>query len=232
MRRPISLLLSLLILLLSSFSLVSCSTVTVGAAVTPAAAPTVTVATTGAYWDLVQQAQTAFTQADYEHALELARQAIGLNPNDNTSWEIYRQASIATAADDYLTNLPDQRYQLPVDVFIRDQVNHSKDWFIVDVRTPDEFAAGHVDGAINMPLNEFMRHLNELPSSKSASILLYCHTQKRATHALVILHELGYIKAYNLEGGYAAYEEWLKHNPTPTPGPTPTPEPGQPDFGC
>ena len=225
MRRTVALILPLLMLFLSGLSLTSCSTKR-GASVAPTAAPTAT----NAYWGLVQQAQTAFTQANYAQALALARQAAGINPDDNTSWEIYRQASIAVAADDYLTHLPDQRYQLPVDVFIRDRVDHSKEWFIVDVRTPDEFAAGHIDGALNAPLDQFMHHLDALPSSKSASILVYCHTQKRATHALVILHELGYIKAYNLEGGYAAYEDWLSHNPTP--GPTPTPEPEQPDFGC
>ncbi len=185
-----------------------------------------------AYWDLVKQAEEAYAQADFEQAMKLAREAAGLNPDDNTSWEIYRQASIAAAANDYLTNLPDHRYRLPVDVFVRDQVNKTKDWFIIDVREPDEFAAGYIEGAINIPLRELMKHLDELPNSKTAPILLYCHSQKRATHALVILHELGYSKAYNLEGGYAAYEEWIANNPKPTPGPTPTPAPDEPDFGC
>ncbi|NOX62817.1 MAG: hypothetical protein GXP42_12855 [Chloroflexi bacterium] len=185
-----------------------------------------------AYWDLVQQAEDAYARADFEQAMNLARQAASINPNDNTSWEIYRQAGVAAAADDYLSRLPTHRYRLPVDVFVRDQVNKSKDWFLIDVREPDEFAAGHIEGAINIPLRELMKRLNELPNSKTAPILLYCHSQKRATHALVILHELGYSKAYNLEGGYAAYETWIAQNPKPTPGPTPTPAPDEPDFGC
>lgn len=198
----------------------------------PAPAATPTVQDTSRYWDLVQQAQDAYAATDFAAAADLARQAAGLQPDENTAWEIYRQATIAQVGDEYLSDLPPHRYRLPVDVFLRDRVNKTKDWFIIDVREPEEYAAGHIEGAVNFPLREFMRHLNELPSSKTAPILLYCHTQKRATHVLVILHELGYIKAYNLEGGYAAYEEWIETQPLPTPGPTPTPAPEEPDYGC
>ncbi len=184
------------------------------------------------YWSLVGQAQEAMAAADYSAALDLSRQAISLSPEEATAWELYRQASIAAAGDEYLVTLPDHRYRLPVDVFVRDRVNHSQDWFVVDVRQPEEFAAGHIEGAVNIPLRELLKHLDELPGSKSAPILLYCHTQKRSTHAVVILHELGYLKAYHLEGGYAAYEEWMNSHPMPTPGPTPTPEPEEPDLGC
>ncbi len=199
-----------------------------------AAQPTPTSAATPAQdaYALISQARTAYNSAQFDKALELARQAAAVDPNNNTAWDLYRQASIAKAADDYLSTLPKHRYRLPVEVFIRDRVNHSKDWFVIDVREPDEYAAGHIEGAINIPLRELMKHLDELPNSKTAPILLYCHSQKRATHALVILHMLGYIKVYNLEGGYAAYVDWLQHNPTPTPGPTPTPAPEEPDFGC
>ncbi len=181
---------------------------------------------------LIAQARAAYRAADFEKALELARKAATADPGNNTAWDLYRQASIAQAANTYLSTLPKHRYRLPVEVFLRDRVNHTKDWFVIDVREPDEYAQGHIEGAINIPLRELMKHLDELPSSKTAPILLYCHSQKRATHALVILHELGYIKAYNLEGGYAAYVNWLRHNPTPTPGPTPTPAPEEPDYGC
>jgi rhodanese-related sulfurtransferase len=206
-----------------------------GASQLPAATgmtATPTPASGGNYWELVKQAQNAYADADYGTALDVARQAISLNPQDNTAWEIYTQATVAQAGDSYLNQLPDQRYQLPISVFVRDRVNQSRSWFIVDVRETDEFADGHIDGAINIPLREITKNLNKFPDSKSAPILLYCHSQKRATHALVILHELGYLKVFNLEGGYAAYEDWMNHNPLPTPGPTPTPGPDEPDFGC
>ncbi len=216
------------LLVIVVFALAACQTFQEAPATpTPTATPKVS-----EYWALVRQAQKAFARADYAEAMELARQAASLKPGDNTAWELYRQASVAQAADAYLSTLPPHRYRLPVEVFMRDKVNHTRDWFVIDVREPEEFAAGHIEGAINIPLRELMRHLDELPTSKTAFILVYCHSQKRATHALVILHEIGYVNAYNLQGGYAAYDEWLKHNPLPTPGPTPTPEPEEPDLGC
>ncbi len=218
-----------LILTAVVFMLAACG----GTAVTPTATPTVANSSASAdYWSLVQQAQNAYAAADYAGALKLAQQAIAANPTDPTALELYRQTAVAQAGDDYLTNLPAHRYRLPVDVFVRDEVNHSKDWFIVDVREPEEFAKGHIDGAINIPLHDLLKHLDELPSSKTAPILFYCHTQKRSTHAVVIMHELGFSKAYHLEGGYAAYEDWMSNNVVPTPGPTPTPGPDEPDFGC
>ncbi len=204
-----------------------------GVTITPTPAPTVVNSSASAdYWSLVQQAQNAYAAADYAGTLKLAQQAIAANPTDPTALELYRQTGIAQAGDDYLTNLPAHRYRLPVDVFVRDEVNHSKDWFIIDVREPDEFAKGHIDGAINIPLHDILKYLDELPNSKTAPILFYCHTQKRSTHAVVIMHELGYSKAYHLEGGYVAYEDWMSKNVVPTPGPTPTSGPDEPDFGC
>jgi rhodanese-related sulfurtransferase len=193
---------------------------------------TPTPAETGNYWGLVKEAQDAYAEANFGSAMDLARQAITTNPQDNTAWEIYNQAAIAQAGDSYLNGLPEQRYQLPIAIFVRDRVNESRSWFIVDVREADEYAAGHIDGAINIPLHKIVKNLDKFPNSKSAPILLYCHSQKRATHALVILHELGYLKVFNLEGGYAAYEDWMNNNPLPTPGPTPTPGPDEPDLGC
>lgn len=220
----IALMLTAVVLLLAACS---------GTATTPTPTPTVANSSANAdYWSLVQQAQNAYANADYSGALQLTQQAIAANPTDPTALELYRQTGIAQAGDNYLTNLPDHRYRLPVDVFIRDEVNHSKDWFIIDVREPDEYAKGHIDGAINIPLRELMKHLDKLPNNKTAPILFYCHTQKRSTHAVVIAHQLGYSKAYHLEGGYAAYEDWMSNNVVPTPGPTPTPGPEEPDFGC
>ncbi len=216
-----------LLILLFTLLLVACQNSTPP---TPAATPTRT--DTQAYWTLISQAQQAYLSADYATTQSLCREAIALNPDETTAWELYSQASIALAADAYLSEMPPHRWRIPVEVFIRDQVNHSRDWFIVDVRTPEEYAKGHIDGAINIPLQDLVKHLNALPSNKNAYILLYCHSQKRSTHALVILHELGYHKTYHLEGGYAAYQDWLSQNPLPTPGPTPTPEPNEPDFGC
>lgn len=182
---------------------------------------------TAAYWATVREAERAFKAGDFERAMDLAGKAAGINPGDNTAWTLYEQAAIASAADGYLRTLPEDRYRIKPVNFLADRVNGKK-YFVIDVREPDEFEAGHIEGAINIPLRELTRQLDRLPDSKTMPILVYCRSQKRATHALVVLRELGYSHVYNLRGGYVAYEEWGEHNPTPTPGPTSTPEPEGP----
>ncbi|RME48772.1 MAG: rhodanese-like domain-containing protein [Chloroflexi bacterium] len=182
---------------------------------------------TATYWATVHQAQAALEAGEFEKAIDLARQAAATNPDDNTAWTVLRAAAVASAADQYLRNLPESRYRIKPVNYLADLVN-GKQYFVIDVREPDEFAAGHIEGAVNIPLRTLTRQLNRLPDSKTMPILVYCHSQKRATHALVILRELGYTQVYNLEGGIVAYQEWVATHAMPTPGPTATPEPEAP----
>ncbi len=179
------------------------------------------------YRDKIDAARAAFEAGDFEQAMTLAKEAAALNPTDNTPWAIYQEAAIAAAGDAYLRTLPDSRYRLNTEHFLADQVN-GKQYFILDVREPDEYEAGHIDEAVNLPLRDLTQNLGQLPDSKSYPILIYCHSQKRATHALVILRELGYTNTFNLEGGIETYNDWTTTNPLPTPGPTATPEPEKP----
>ena len=168
-----------------------------------------------------------YQSSQFDEAMNLAKEAIRINPGDETAWSLYQQAAVAAVGDDYLRNLPDHRYRKDTLHFLADQVNGIQ-YSIIDVREPDEYATDHIESAINIPLHDLLQNLDLLPESKSTPILLYCHTQKRATHALVILRELGYTNVWNLDGGWAAYQEWTAVNPMPTPGPTATPEPEPP----
>ena len=186
-----------------------------------AAQPTATAAG-DSYFTLLNAAESAYTQGDFAQALDLAKKAAAADPERPSAWNLVAQAAVAQAGNSYLRDLPPSRYRIDTLHFLANQVNGTE-YFIIDVREPEEFAAGHIEGAINMPLHELLTHMRELPESKTAPILVYCHTQKRATHALVVLRELGYTNVWNLEGGWAAYETWVQNNPMPTPGPTPTP---------
>jgi len=62
---------------------------------------------------------------------------------------------------------------------------------VVDVRTPGEFAAGHADGAINIPLNEVARRADEFQSF-SRPILVCCRTGRRSGGATLILRRRGF----------------------------------------
>ena len=70
---------------------------------------------------------------------------------------------------------------------------------LLDVRNPDEFEAGHVANAVNIPLPELRDRLSELPEQQD--IWVYCQVGQRAYYATRVLRQCGY-NAYNLTGGY------------------------------
>lgn len=84
---------------------------------------------------------------------------------------------------------------------------------LVDVRTPEEFAEGHLPGALNIDIKSegFTDKISRIRKSKN--VLLYCRSGRRSARAATIMDSLGYSKVYNLEGGYIAWEE--KHKETP-----------------
>jgi rhodanese-related sulfurtransferase len=73
---------------------------------------------------------------------------------------------------------------------------------LVDVREPDEFAAGHLPGAVNLPLSQLRRRSAELP--KDREIWVSCGVGQRAYYATRFLAQHGY-QPRNLSGGYATY---------------------------
>lgn len=78
---------------------------------------------------------------------------------------------------------------------------------LLDVRTPLEYQTGHIEGAMNIELDQLREQLNSLPQNKDAMIVVYCRVGQRAHYALNILRHLGYTNLFNLSGGYLTYEE-------------------------
>ncbi|HEY2387461.1 MAG TPA: FAD-dependent oxidoreductase [Candidatus Binatia bacterium] len=74
---------------------------------------------------------------------------------------------------------------------------------LVDVRAADEWDAGHVEGALHIPLPELRRRHGELPRDRP--IAVYCGVGQRAYYATRFLLQRGY-RAANLSGGYATYQ--------------------------
>ena len=70
---------------------------------------------------------------------------------------------------------------------------------IFDVRTPEEYAEGHYEGAVNIPLNEIESRIDEF-SPKDEPIIVYCQSGNRAESARTILIENGYTNVYNAGG--------------------------------
>lgn len=71
---------------------------------------------------------------------------------------------------------------------------------ILDVRTPEEFAAGHMPGAINIPHDQVPARLAEFRAWKDKSIVAYCRSGRRVGIALKALHDAGFTKLVHLTG--------------------------------
>ena len=73
----------------------------------------------------------------------------------------------------------------------------------IDVRTPAEYASGHVQGAVNIEFQLVADKIAEITDNKTADIRLYCRSGRRSSVAKESLTKLGYENVSN-EGGYAA----------------------------
>ena len=94
-----------------------------------------------------------------------------------------------------------------VDVQAFDSLVSNPDVVVLDVRTPDEYAQGHIDGAVNIDIKDdnFMANaIKLLPTDKT--IAVYCRSGRRSAKAAGMLADNGF-KAVNLKGGIIAWEK-------------------------
>ena len=77
---------------------------------------------------------------------------------------------------------------------------------VVDVCETEEFAAGHVGGAKNIPLNQLEEKLPAAVKNKAVPLILVCQTGARSGRALGIAKKLGYQHAQSLGGGLGAWK--------------------------
>jgi rhodanese-related sulfurtransferase len=75
---------------------------------------------------------------------------------------------------------------------------------VVDVREPDEWAAGHIAQAQHIPLGQLAAHISEMPHDRD--IVLVCHAGMRSERATVLLRRAGYDRAINMTGGMEVWE--------------------------
>ncbi|TDU40487.1 rhodanese-related sulfurtransferase [Gelidibacter sediminis] len=76
---------------------------------------------------------------------------------------------------------------------------------LVDVRTPDEYAEGHIENAVNIDYyrDDFSSAFNNLDKDKP--IYIYCRSGNRSGKAAIILSDLGFKEIYDLKGGFSNY---------------------------
>lgn len=88
-----------------------------------------------------------------------------------------------------LISCAESQEKLPQDTY--------SDAYLIDVRTPQEFAQGSPEGAANIPVDVIDQNENLLPTDKSEKIVVFCLSGGRSSHAKLILEEMGYTNVIN-----------------------------------
>lgn len=98
------------------------------------------------------------------------------------------------SADDAYTTLSTKAW--------KERLDATPEAWILDVRTAEEFAAGHIPDSTLIPYTEIERRSSELPADKSAPIFVYCRSGSRSAIASQTLVDLGYTNVVNMDGGF------------------------------
>lgn len=106
-----------------------------------------------------------------------------------TAAEEAAATDVTAIVSDYLANIPDGFMNVgKIDAF--KEILATGEAVLIDVRTPEDYAAGHIEGAINVPINTLAQSLDKFPTDKP--VLVYCASGHRAGMATSVLRSLGY----------------------------------------
>ncbi|HLZ23319.1 MAG TPA: MBL fold metallo-hydrolase [Ktedonobacterales bacterium] len=75
--------------------------------------------------------------------------------------------------------------------------------YVLDVREPEEYARGHVPGAVSLPQSELASRMDEVPRDRP--VLVICHSGSRSLRSAQFLAQMGYTNVANVAGGTAAW---------------------------
>ncbi len=89
---------------------------------------------------------------------------------------------------------------------------------LIDVREADEFAAGHLQGAVHIPRGLLEFKLSAMPAlqARDLNVVLYCKTSGRAALSAVAMQSMGYLNVSSIAGGYDAWAAAGKPVVTPS----------------
>lgn len=88
---------------------------------------------------------------------------------------------------------------------LSDRIGSADAPFLLDVRTPGEYAEGHVPGAVNVPHDQLAAHLSELAAHPSDEVVVYCERGGRAALAIETLEGAGFSGVRHLAGDMAGW---------------------------
>ncbi len=141
---------------------------------------------------------------------------MGMAANDPYGWsnkgfDVYEGEGLEGIVNKYFAEKPDNNYKIKQGDFI-EKVKSGEDMFVLDIRQPDVYAEGHIEGAVNAPWGtDISDNLDMIPSDKP--VYVYCYTGQTAGQTVALLNFAG-IDAKSVNLGWnlgiskvEAYEE-------------------------
>lgn len=98
------------------------------------------------------------------------------------------------------TTQPAASIQLISPAAAKEMLANNPDVLLLDVRTPEEYAAGYIAGSQLLPYEQIEARADELPADKATPIIVYCRSGRRSAIAAESLASLGYTEIYDLGG--------------------------------
>lgn len=105
----------------------------------------------------------------------------------------------------YLTNIPSDFNSITVQT-VKAKLDAGEKVFILDVREENEFAAGRIPGAVNIPIRTLAKNTDKLPP-KDAAIVLVCKSGMRAAYVTMTLNLLGWTNVKDIAFGMTEWEK-------------------------
>jgi phage shock protein E len=103
------------------------------------------------------------------------------------------------------SSAPTQNLPPDIDVATAASVRGLSDVVMLDVRTPEEYAQGHIPGITLIPLDQLPNRLAEIPKDKT--VIVTCHSGNRSNQAAQLLRQKGYTNIHNMLGGITAWQQ-------------------------
>jgi rhodanese-related sulfurtransferase len=127
-------------------------------------------------------------------ALTLGATALVSAEENGAAWE---------AAAGYISNLP-QGFNGIRGEALKAKLDSGEQVFLLDVREPNEFTGGRIEGAVNVPVREVPKNLAKLPQDKNAQVVVVCASAVRSGYVAQALSFKGYTNVKHLAAGFVA----------------------------
>lgn len=94
---------------------------------------------------------------------------------------------------------------------LSEYLSSGEDFFLLDVRTEEEYQAGHIQGAQWFPRGKLEYYVQDLITDPESRVVLYCRTGGRSALATLTMQDMGYTNVVDLNGGF---KEWVAEGNT------------------